>query len=72
MIKLDATFLRLATAVRDGAFKPGIERGNIALGNCVAVLNPTLVGSLLTPAIQVEVEEAGKKLVAGTITIPAE
>ena len=72
VIRLDTTFLRLATAVRDGSFKPGIERENIALGTCVAVLNPTLVGSLLTPAIQAEVEEAGKKLAAGTISVPTE
>lgn len=72
VIKLDTTFIRLATAVRDGTFKPGVERENIALGTCVAVLNPMLIGSLLTPAIQAEVEEAGKKLAAGTITILAE
>lgn len=72
VIKLDTTFIRLATAVRDGGFKPGIERENIALGTCVAVLNPALTGTLLTPAIQAEVEEAGRKLAAGTITIPAE
>jgi basic membrane protein A len=72
VIRLDTTFLRLATAVRDGAFKPGIERENIALGTCVAVLNPALIGTLLTPALQAEVEEAGRKLAAGTIAIPAE
>lgn len=72
VIRLDTAFLRLAIAVRDGAFKPGVERENIALGTCVAVLNPALLGTLLTPALQAEVEEAGKKLAAGTITIPAE
>lgn len=72
VIKLDEAFFRLAVAVRDGTFKAGIERENIALGTCVAVLNPKLIGALLTPAIQAEVEAAGKQLAAGTLVIPGE
>jgi basic membrane protein A len=72
VIRLDEAFMRLAVAVRDGTFKAGLERQNIALGTCIAVLNPRLVGGLLTPALQAEVEAAGRRLVAGTLVVPAE
>ena len=63
-------FLRIATAVRAGSFAPGIDKENLASGTCVAVLNPKLVGTVITPELQAAVDEAGKQLVAGTIAIP--
>ncbi len=70
VIRLDNAFAHVAKSASDGTWKPGVVRENLASGTCVAVLNPTLVGGVLTPAIQAEVEAAGKQLVAGTITIP--
>ena len=70
IIKLDTAFAHVTKMVKDDAWKPGVVRENLATGTCVAVLNPALAASVLTPALRAEVEAAGKALVAGTITIP--
>jgi basic membrane protein A len=70
VILLDQVFLRVARAVKEGSFKPGIVRENISLGSCVIHLNPALTGSLIPPALQQLVAEAGRKLASGEITIP--
>jgi basic membrane protein A len=73
VIRLDQTFLVLAKSVKDGSFKPGVIREDLARGTCVTVLNPELVKSgVITQAIQDEVAAAGKKLASGEITIPKE
>jgi basic membrane protein A len=72
VIRLDASFRTVADAVAAKLFSPGVVHENLARGTCVAVLNPRLVGGVLTPAIQALVERAGKDLVSGAITIPAE
>jgi len=69
VIKLDAAFERLAHDVAAGTFKPGVITENLANGICVTVLNPRLVGTILTPDIQAAVDDAGKKLSAGDITL---
>jgi basic membrane protein A and related proteins len=72
VIRLDAAFRAVAEAVTAKTFAPGVVRENLARGTCVAVLNPKLVGGVLTAEIQALVEKAGKELVAGGIVIPAE
>lgn len=69
VIKLDNAFAHVAQMATDGSWKPGVVRENLATGTCVAVLNPELMKTVLTPALQAEVEAAGKALIAGTITI---
>jgi basic membrane protein A len=71
IIRLDKTFLAIAKSVTDGSFKPGVVTENLARGTCVTVLNPTLVGGVISKDVQAEVEAAGKKLAAGEITVPA-
>lgn len=70
VIRLDATFRAVADAVAAKTFTAGVVRENLARGTCVAVLNPTLIGGVLTADIQARVAQAGKDLVAGTIIIP--
>ncbi len=70
VIKLDNAFAHVAKMAGDGSWKPGVVKENLATGTCVAVLNPALTKTVLTPELQSEIEAAGKALVAGTITIP--
>ena len=70
VIKLDATFLRIAKAVKAGTFAPGLVREDIAAGTCVIVLNPKLIGKPITPAMQAEIEAAGTKLASGELKVP--
>lgn len=70
VIRLDHAFRRVAGMVKDGTWKPGVDREDLASGTCVAVLNPALTGTVITPALAAEVEAAGKALVAGRIAIP--
>lgn len=72
VIRLDATFRSVADAVAAKTFTAGVVRENLARGTCVAVLNPKLIGGVLTSAIQDLVAKSGKDLVAGAITIPGE
>jgi basic membrane protein A len=72
VIRLDATFRAVAASVTDKSFAPGVVRENLARGTCVAVLNPKLIGGVLTAEIQSLVAKAGKDLIAGGIAIPAE
>jgi basic membrane protein A and related proteins len=72
VIRLDAAFRRVAEAVTTKTFAAGVVRENLARGTCVAVLNPKLIGGVLTPEIQALVDQAGKDLIAGGIVIPAE
>ena len=72
VIRLDATFRAVAESVTAKTFTPGVVREDLARGTCVAVLNPTLVGSVLTPEIQARVAQVGKELAAGKIVIPTE
>jgi len=72
VIRLDATFRAVVASVTAKTFAPGVVRENLARGTCIAVLNPRLIGGVLTAEIQALVEKAGKDLIAGAITIPAE
>lgn len=70
VIRLDNAFRHVATMVKDGAWKEGVDTENLASGTCIAVLNPALIGGVITPALQAEVETAGRSLIAGGISIP--
>lgn len=70
VIRLDHAFRHVATMVREGAWKPGLVHEDLASGTCVAVLNPALTGSVLTPALVAEIDAAGKALIAGDVKIP--
>lgn len=72
VIRLDATFRRVVDSVTAKTFAPGVVRENLARGTCVTVLNPKLIGGVLSTEIQALVDKAGKDLVAGSITIPGE
>ncbi len=70
VIHLDVAFRRLVETTRAGTFKPGLVGESLANGACVTVLNPTLLGAVITPAIQAEVESVGKRLAAGELKVP--
>lgn len=72
VIRLDATFRAVADAVVAKTFTAGVVRENLARGTCVTVLNPRLVGGVLTAELQAQVAKAGEDLVAGRIVIPAQ
>jgi basic membrane protein A len=72
VIRLDATFRKLADSVLDRSFAPGVIREDLARGTCIAVLNPRLLGRVLTPEIQALVQRAGRDLASGSVTIPAQ
>lgn len=65
VIRIDQAFSHILDR-----FEPGVLRESLNSGTCVLVLNPRLVGSAITPAMQAELETAGKRLVAGEIAIP--
>ncbi len=70
VIRLDATFQKVAEAVKGNLFKPGIVQENLKRGTCVAVLNPMLTQTVITKELQEAVKTAGEALAKGTITIP--
>ena len=72
VIRLDKSFGMVADSVTAHLFSAGVIRENLVRGTCVAVLNPKLVGGLLTKDIQSLVEKAGKDLLSGAIVIPNE
>lgn len=72
VIRLDKSFRMVADSVTANLFSAGVIRENLVRGTCVAVLNPKLVGGVLTKEIQSLVEKAGKDLLSGAIVIPAE
>ena len=65
VIRIDQAFSHILDR-----FEPGVLRESLNSGTCVLVLNPRLVGSAIPPAMQAELETAGKRLVAGEIAIP--
>jgi basic membrane protein A and related proteins len=72
VIRLDKSFRMVADSVTANLFSAGVIRENLVRGTCVAVLNPKLVGGVLTKDIQSLVEKAGKDLLSGAIVVPAE
>ncbi len=70
VIHLEVAFRRLAESTRAGTFKPGLVGESLASGACVTVLNPALLGTVITPAVQAEVEAVGKRLAAGELKVP--
>jgi len=72
VIKLGDTFLTLAKSVQAGTFAPGLVHENIARGTCVLVLNPALIGTVISAELQAEITTAGRGLAAGQIAIPAQ
>ena len=72
VIKIENAFAHVLSAVKSGTFKPGVVRESLAAGTCVIVLNPRLVGTVVTAAMQAEIAAAGKMLANGEIVIPAQ
>lgn len=72
IIRLDNAFGHVVKQVRDHAWKPGVVSENLATDTCVAVLNPTLVGSTIDATLQAKIAAAGKAFINGSLTIPAD
>jgi basic membrane protein A len=60
VIKLDVAFDRLIKSVKDGTYKGGLIKENLDNGVCVAVLNPTLVGTIIPTDLAAKVNAITK------------
>ena len=69
VIRLDRAFLRVAVQVKDGTFKSGVAPENLQNGVCIVVLNPKLIGSVITPAMQKAVARARQELLTGKVRV---
>ncbi len=72
VIKMDIAFDRVIQQVKDGTFKGGLIKEDLASGVSVAVVNPKLVGKAIDPSVQPMLDDAAKKIASGEIKIPAE
>jgi basic membrane protein A len=70
VIKMDKAFDTVVKEVKDGKFKGGIVKEDVANGVAVAVLNPKLTGKVIDAETQKLVDEAAKKIADGSISIP--
>jgi basic membrane protein A len=70
VIRMDKAFGKVVDQVKQGQFKGGLVKEDLASGVCVAVVNPKLVGTVITPEMQKLLDESAKKIAAGQITIP--
>ncbi len=71
-IRLDETFDRIVSAMRDGTSEPGLVQENLKRGTCAFIPNPRLIGEVITEAHLTELNAIGVKLAAGEIIIPSE
>ena len=62
VIRLDLAFAGVVKSVKEGTFKPGVHVLDIKNGETACVVNPKVVGGVVTKEIVAAVEEAGKKL----------
>ena len=71
VIKMDVAFDRVIQQVKDGNFKGGLIKEDLASGVSVAVLNPKLVGKVIDPGVPQLLDDAARKLASGEAKIPA-
>ncbi len=71
VIRLDRAYKKLILEIIHGHFRPGVHQENSANGVCITVLNPQLIGKVITPAMQRAVKRAGEELRTGKIVISA-
>jgi basic membrane protein A len=70
VIKMDLAFGNFVNTVKEGRFKGGMVREDVANGVSVAVLNPKLVGKVIDQATVAAVDAAGKRLASGDLKVP--
>ena len=71
VIRMDVAFERVLKQIKDGTFKGGMVKEDLAGGVCVAVVNPKLSGTVIDDQTLKLLDDAAQKLNAGQITIPA-
>ncbi|HUO07847.1 MAG TPA: BMP family protein [Phycisphaerae bacterium] len=71
VIKMDLAFDRVIQQVKEGKFKGGLVKEDLASGVSVAVINPKLMGKVIDASVPALLDEAAKKLASGEVTIPA-
>ncbi len=72
VIKMDIAFDRVVKSIKDGTFKGGIVKEDLASGVSVAVLNPKLIGNVINADVPAMVDAAAKKFASGELTVPAQ
>jgi basic membrane protein A len=71
VIRLDRSFSKLARSVQDGSWKAGLIHENLASCTCVLTCNPQLLASqVISAEMQRRIDQAGRDLITGTITVP--
>lgn len=70
VIKMDIAFDRVVKSIKDGTFKGGIVKEDLASGVSVAVLNPKLIGNVINADVPAMVDAAAKKFASGELTVP--
>ncbi len=71
VIRLDRAYKKIILEIIQGHFRSGVHQEDSANGVCITVLNPRLIGKVITPAMQRAVKLAGEELRAGKIVISA-
>ena len=69
VIRLDRAFLRVASQVQRGTFKAGVAPENLRNNVCIVVLNPKLIGTVITPAMQKALAKAQRELLSGKVHV---
>ncbi|MHB1769354.1 MAG: BMP family lipoprotein [Phycisphaerae bacterium] len=69
VIRLDRAFLRVASQVQRGTFKAGVAPENLRNNVCIVVLNPKLMGTVITPAMQKALARAQRELLSGKVHV---
>ena len=69
VIRLDRAFLRVARQVQKGTFKTGVAPENLQNGVCIVVLNPKLIGTVITPAMRKALARAQRELLSGKVHV---
>ncbi|HTV46925.1 MAG TPA: BMP family protein [Phycisphaerae bacterium] len=67
VIDMKTAYAHVIKSVMDGTFKPGVVVENSQNGVCIAVLNPKLIGTVITPEMVKSVDAAEAKIQAGKI-----
>ncbi|HMD53717.1 MAG TPA: BMP family protein [Phycisphaerae bacterium] len=71
VIYMDTAYAKAIKSVKDGTFEPGVVTENAQNGVCVVVLNPKLIGTVITPDMVKDVDAADAEILAGKIQIPS-
>jgi basic membrane protein A and related proteins len=71
VIHMDVAYAQAIESIKNGTFKSGVVVENSLNGVCGVVLNPRLIGNVITPDMVEDVAAAAAEIQDGKIQIPA-